>query len=70
MTSARDMAEKILGKSVNDFISRKLRTGSSWSDIGSDLFIATGGNVDVSVASLKSWHSKPRVPLDVANNGV
>lgn len=63
MESDRDKAERILGKSVNDFISRKKRSGSSWSEIGSDLFIATGGNVDVSVATLKHWNNTPKRQL-------
>ena len=62
MASDRDIAENILGCPVNDFISLRLQSGTSWSDIGSDLYIATGGQVDVTVASLKGWHSKPRVP--------
>ena len=63
MASDRDLAEAVLGCSVNDFISLRLQSGMSWSEVGSDLYIATGGQVDVSVASLKGWHSKPRAAL-------
>jgi len=65
MASDRDIAEQILGKTVNDYISGKLHTGTSWSEIGGDLYLDTGGQADVSVATLKGWHSKPRVPLAI-----
>jgi len=64
MASDRDMAEQILGCSVNDFISLRLQSGMSWSDIGSDLYIATGGQVDVSVFTLRRWANSPKAPLE------
>lgn len=63
MTTTRDLATGILGKSVDDFISRELRSGSSWSEIGNNLFLETGGRIDVSVATLKVWANSPKAPL-------
>ena len=57
------MAENILGKSVNDYVIRKKRSGSTWKDISRDLFIDTGGDVDVSVFTLRQWANSPKSPL-------
>ena len=55
-TANQRLADVILGRSVDDFVTERREGGKSWRLIARDLYSVTDGQVDVTAETLRSWY--------------
>lgn len=54
-TPTRRLAEHLMGEPMTDYIARRRAEGRSWRLIARDVREATGGQVDVTYETIRSW---------------
>lgn len=54
-TPTARLAEHLLGEPVANFISSRRAEGHAWRIVARDLYEATGGQIDVTYETLRSW---------------
>jgi hypothetical protein len=65
-TPTQQLAELILGASLEDFIRGRRNAGIAWRFIARDLYEATDHKVDVTYETLRAWYPDP-IPEPVAD---
>lgn len=54
-TKLQKSASLILGSPIEKYVSKKRRSGSTWREIARELYLDTGGKVDVTDVTLIRW---------------
>lgn len=54
-TATQELSDLLLGRPVEDFIVERRAAGRAWRYVARDLLEATGGRVDVTHETLRSW---------------
>lgn len=65
-TPTQNAADHLLDGTLDSFVADRRATGRAWAKIARDLFEATGGKIDVTHETLRSWYP-PVKPVEVAS---
>lgn len=60
-TPTQRLATMILGRDLGTFVAERRANRRAWRYIARDLYEATGGEIDVTYETLRSWYPDERV---------
>ena len=60
-TPTQRLATLILGRDLGSFVAERRAEGRAWRFVARDLYEATGGEIDVTYETLRSWYPDERV---------
>ncbi len=65
-TPTQRLATHLLGEPVAEFVTARRAEGRSWRFVARDLYDATGGQIDVTYETLRSWYGDANTPAGAA----